>query len=236
MEYYDPIDRTSKRYAALVTVVVMLGGSLLLGLIKIDVSRFDRLSPPLEIVFETEAVAEEPPRVVQQSAPTDQRRDRAPAHVEEAKREYSNQTSGEAEKTETVNPNALFKPTVGNSAESVPEGNRLAPDGAEERNRGAGTGYNLQGTDQLDAGLQGRGLREGLPKPTTSYNTAGRVVVYVTIDSDGNVLTAKVDLNGPTTSDDTLRRLAVEAALKAKFRPSSRTAQGGRITYDFKLL
>ena len=63
MEYYDPIDRTSKRYAALVTVVVMLGGSLLLGLIKIDVSRFDRLSPPLEIVFETEAATEEPPRV-----------------------------------------------------------------------------------------------------------------------------------------------------------------------------
>ena len=145
------------------------------------------------------------------------------------------QTEGEAEKTQTLNPNALFKPTAGNSAEQVPEGNRLAPDGDKESNKGEGSGYNLQGTDQLDAGLQGRGLREGLPKPSTRYNTAGRVVVYVTIDGDGNVLTAKVDLDGTTTSDETLRKLAVEAARKAKFKPSQRTAQGGRITYDFKL-
>ena len=234
MEYYDPIDHTSKRYAAVITAVVMLGGGLLLSLINIDIGSVERVYPPLEIGF-MEAEPEVPPRVVQQSAPTDQRRDRAPAHVEKSTTESSNQTSGEAERTETLNPNALFKPTVGNSEESVPTGNRLAPDGAEERNRGEGTGYNLQGTDQLDAGLQGRGLREGLPKPTTRYNTAGRVVVYVTIDSDGNVLTAKVDLVGTTTSDETLRRLALEAAKKAKFKPSSRTEQGGKITYDFKL-
>lgn len=235
MEYYDPIDHSSKRYAAVITAVVMLGVVLFLSLIEVELGSQSRVTPPLEILFEEEIPQEQPKRVPQQSAPTDQRRDLRPAHVEEATSEASNQTSGEAERTETVNPNALFKPTVGNSAESVPTGNRLTPDGDEERNRGEGTGYNLQGTDQLDAGLQGRGLREGLPKPATRYNTAGRVVVYVTIDSDGNVLTANVDLDGTTTSDATLRRLAVEAAKKAKFKPSSRTEQGGKITYDFKL-
>jgi len=235
MEYYDPIDRSSKRYAAVVTLVVMLCGALLLSLIDIEVGATSKAEAPLEILIEEEAEPETPKRVPQQSAPADQRRDLRPAHVEEAKTESSNQTSGEAEHTETVNPNALFKPTVGNSTETVPTGNRLAPDGEKEQNRGEGTGYNLQGTDQLDAGLQGRGLREGLPKPATRYNTAGRVVVFVTIDSDGNVLTANVDLDGTTTSDATLRRLAVEAALKAKFKPSTRTEQGGKITYDFKL-
>lgn len=235
MEYYNPIDRSSKRYAAIITAVVMLGVALLVSFIEVEVVTAPKATPPLEIVFEEVAAQEEPKRVPQQSAPTDQRRDLRPAHVEEAKTESSNQTSGEAERTETVNPNALFKPTVGNSAETVLTGNRLAPDGEKEQNRGEGTGYNLQGTDQLDAGLQGRGLREGLPKPATRYNTAGRVVVYVTIDSDGNVLTATVDLDGTTTSDATLRRLAVEAAKKAKFKPSSRTEQGGKIRYDFKL-
>lgn len=235
MEYYDPIDRSLKRYAAVVTLVVMLCGALLLSLIDIEVGATSKAEAPLEILIEEEAESETPKRVPQQSAPADQRRDLRPAHVEEAKTESSNQTSGEAERTETVNPNALFKPTVGNSTETVPTGNRLAPDGEKEQNRGEGTGYNLQGTDQLDAGLQGRGLREGLPKPATRYNTAGRVVVFVTIDSDGNVLTANVDLDGTTTSDATLRRLAVEAALKAKFKPSTRTEQGGKITYDFKL-
>lgn len=235
MEYYNPIDRSSKRYAAIITAVVMLGALLLVGIIEVEVVATPKVVLPLEIIFEEVAEAEEPKRVPQQSAPADQRRDLRPAHVEEAKTESSTQTSGEAERTETVNPNALFKPTTGNSAETVATGNRLAPDGEEEKNRGEGAGYNLQGTDQLDAGLQGRGLREGLPKPATRYNTAGRVVVYVTIDSEGNVLTATVDLDGTTTSDATLRRLAVEAALKAKFKPSSRTEQGGKIRYDFKL-
>jgi TonB family protein len=235
MEYYDPIDRTSRRIAAAVTAIVM--AVVILGLchLRFTLDVVKEREPSLDIVFEELMEAPEPEQPRQQSAPTDQRRDKAPAHVEKAKTESSNQTTGQAEKTETINPNALFKPVVGNSAEQVPEGNRLAPDGEREQNRGEGTGYNLQGTDQLDAGLQGRGLREGLPKPSTRYNSAGRVVVYVTIDSDGNVLTAKVDLNGTTTSDETLRRLAVEAALKAKFKPSQRTAQGGRITYDFKL-
>lgn len=206
----------------------------MLRLVSYDVPVKEHSEPPLEIEFIEESVPEPPKPVRQQSAPTDVRRDRAPAHVEKAKREQSVQTEGEAEKTQTVNPNALFKPVTGNS-EEVATGNRLAPDGERESHKGEGSGYNLQGTDQLDAGLQGRGLREGLPKPSTHYNTAGRVVVYVTIDSNGNVLTAKVDLDGTTTSDETLRRLAVEAARKAKFKPSQRTEQGGRITYDFKL-
>lgn len=235
MEYYDPIDRAPRRYAALVTVVVMTAAGLLLSLVNIEVRSTKYSETPLEIEFVEETIEELPKPPVQQSAPTDVRRDRAQAHVEKAPKEQSVETEGPAEKTETINPNALFKPTVGSSSDEVPAGNRLAPDGERERHKGEGAGYNLQGTDQLDAGLQGRGLREGLPKPSTRYNTAGRVVVYVTIDGDGNVLTAKVDLDGTTTSDETLRKLAVEAAMKAKFKPSQRTAQGGRITYDFKL-
>lgn len=235
MEYYNPINHTSKRYAAVVTLAVLTLAAVVASFVEIEVNMAARIEPPLEILFEEVVEAEQPKPAVQQSSPTDVRRDRAPAHVEQAREEQSAQTEGVAEKTETINPNALFKPMVGSSAEEVPTGNRLAPDGEEEHHKGEGAGYNLQGTDQLDAGLQGRGLREGLPKPSTRYNTAGRVVVYVTIDSDGNVITAKVDLDGTTTSDETLRRLAIEAAQKAKFKPSERTAQGGKITYDFKL-
>ena len=235
MEYYDPIDRTSRRIAAAVTAIVM--AVVILGLchIRFTLDLGKEREPSLDIVFEELMETPEPEVVRQQSAPTDQRRDKAPAHVEKAKVESSNQTSGQAEKTETINPNALFKPVTGNSAEQVPEGNRLAPDGEREQNRGEGTGYNLQGTDQLDAGLQGRGLREGLPKPTTNYKTSGTVVVRVEIDADGNVTSAKVVLEGTTTTDAQLHKLAEEAARKAKFRPSERTLQGGTITYVFKL-
>ena len=235
MEYYDPIDRSSRRIAAVVTpiVVALLAG--VMSLVSFDVNAGGETPPPVEIVFVEEVEpTPEPKPVRQQSAPMDQRRDKAAAHETESKRESSNQTSGEAEKTETVNPNALFKPVTGNSAEQVPVGNRLAPDG-KEQNKGEGTGYNLQGTDQLDEGLQGRGLREGLPKPSKNYKTAGIVVVYVTINSDGSVQSAEVNLQGTTTADATLHDLAVKAALKAKFRASNRTLQGGTITYEFKL-
>lgn len=236
MEYYDPIDRGPRRIAAVVTVVVVAVVATILSFVTFVLDVVDRREPPVEIVFEDEVLEEPTPKPVkQQSAPTDQRRDKAPAHETEAKSESSRQTSGEAEKTETINPAALFKPVVGNSSESVPEGNRLAPDGEKEQNKGEGAGYNLQGIDQLDKGLQGRGLREGLPKPSTNYNKEGIVVVRVEVDSDGNVTHAQVDLSGSTTTDATLHSLAVEAAKKAKFRPSERTVQGGTITYVFKL-
>ena len=234
MEYYDSTDRMPRRIAAGVTLVVMVLWFSLMGLLSFDVVPKPAPLPPIEIVIEEESAAEEPKRPLSQSAPTDVRRDRAPAHEEVARQESSVETSGEAERTQTVNPNALFKPTVGNS-EAVAAGNRLAPDGEEEANRGDGAGYNLQGTDQLDAGLQGRGLREGLPKPSSSFQSSGQVVVYVTIDSNGNVTSAEVRQQGTTTQDATLRRLALEAARKAKFKPSSRTAQGGTITYKFNL-
>lgn len=237
MEYYDPIDRTSRSVAIVATVVFAVAVVLGVVFIRISLDAAKEREPSLDIIFEEliEEPKAEPEQVRQQSAPTDQRRDKAPAHVENSKTESSNQTSGEAEKTQTVNPNALFKPVTGNSTEMVPEGNRLAPDGDRELNRGEGAGYNLQGTDQLDAGLQGRGLREGLPKPSTNYKTSGTVVVRVEINADGNVTSAKVILEGTTTTDSQLHKLAEEAARKAKFRPSERTLQGGTITYVFKL-
>lgn len=236
MEYYDPIDRSSRRIAAIVTIATVGVMASLLSFVNFDINTGAPLPPSVEIIFEDEPIPTPVPMPeLQQSAPTDQRRDKAPAHVEEAKVESSNQTFGEAEKTETVNPMALFKPVTGNSAEQVPVGNRLAPDGEKEQNKGEGTGYNLQGTDQLDKGLQGRGLREGLPQPRRDYNTAGIVVVSVEIDAEGNVTSAKVKLEGTTTTDATLHKLAEEAARKAKFRPSQRTLQGGTITYEFML-
>lgn len=234
MEYYDPIDHQAKRIAALVTIVLMSAGFFVANTLRFDVHRSEELQPPLEIVFEAETVPEPERNVVQQSAPTDVRRDRATAHEQSAPKEQSVQTSGEAEKTQTVNPNALFRPMTGGDAQT-PTGNRLAPDGGREAGRGESTGYNLQGSDQLDAGLQGRGLREGLPTPTASYNVEGTVVVYVTVDSDGNVTSAEVRQQGSTTQEPTLRRLAVEAARKAKFKQSSLLSQGGTITYVFKL-
>lgn len=236
MEYYDPIDHTSRRYAAIATAAVLAVCGLVMWLGEVAVHPVERPMPPYEIIFE--ALTEEVEESRMHTAPTpsrDVRYDVRPAHVEEARSESSVENSGEAEKTQTLNPNALFKPTVGNVDETVAAGNRLAPDGDKESSRGSGAGYNLQGSDQLDAGLRGRGLREALPRPQANFQSEGTVVVSVVIDGEGNVTSATIRQQGTTTNDTELRNKALAAARKAKFRPSDRLSQGGTITYVFTL-
>lgn len=237
MESYNQKDRTARRYALAITLLMLLLFGYLLSSAVFEVYLTKREVPPLEVVFEEFEEPEQEPEqpALQQEAPTDVRYERSVAHVEEASVEQHEQTEGAKPETQTINTNALFKPVVGNVEELQAEGNRLASQGDQESHHGQMGGYNLLDSDQLDEGLSGRGLREGLPKPRTSFNMAGRVVVYVQINSDGNVVSAIVEQRGTTTSDGKLHDLAVEAAMKAKFKPSDLAMQSGRITYDFKV-
>ncbi len=235
MEYYNQNDRKARRYALAITLLLLLLLALWLSRAVLEVHLSKKEVAPIEVVFE-EFEEEEPEKPAQeQEAPTDVRYDRSTAHVEEASFEQQEQTEGAKPETQSLNTNALFKPVVGNVEELQAEGNRLASNGEQESNRGDMGGYNLVGSDQLDEGLQGRGLREGLPKPRTSFNMTGRVVIYVHVNSAGDVISAVVEQRGTTTSNGSLHDLAIEAAMKAKFKPSDVTVQSGWITYDFKV-
>lgn len=235
MEYYNPTDRTARRYALVITLLLLLLVGFILSNVVIVIDIIKREAPPIEIVFEEPEPEPIPEPEEEQESPTNVRYEQEVAHVDAASFEQHHETEGAKPETQTINTNALFKPVVG-TAEGLPEeGNRLASQGEEESHRGDMGGYNLRGNDQLDEGLQGRGLREGLPKPRTSFNIAGRVVVYVQVNSNGDVVSAVVEQKGTTTSDAKLHDLAVEAAMKAKFKSSDRPMQSGRITYDFKV-
>lgn len=83
--------------------------------------------------------------------------------------------------------------------------------------------------------LAGRGIVGKLPKPTTTIQKEGVVVVNIQVDKDGNVVSAAVG-KGTDTGDYTLQQLAIAAAKKAKFTPTDKpTLQMGSITYTFKL-
>lgn len=236
MEYYNPNDNHTKHYAAIGTIVVVGLIGWLASYITISVTLKERGEAEVVVAFD-EVVEEEteeldPPKTQHQSRPsTDTRNSDSPAHVEESKEEpKSVQTKGNEPKTQTVNPNALFNPTESLSTQSVATGNSLAPEGDNDSRSGEGNGYNLEGTDQLDEGLKGRGLREALPMPRTAYNTAGKVVVRVEVDANGNV----VSVTTKEGSNQTLIDLAKEAAWKAKFKKGDKTSVG-TITYVFNL-
>ena len=240
MEYYNPINNSSKRCAAVITIVVMALVSFVVSYISIDVEPHynDEFIVAIEYV-EPEEIVEEPklrPQPVEQPKNSNPQPKPQQAHENEAKVNTSNQTSGKAEQTETIDPRKLFKPTAGTTPdEDVVHGNSLAPEGETESHKGEGTGLNTIGDPEFDGGLKGRGVVAGYPSPSGN-NAVGKVVVSVVVNSDGVVESATISGHGTTTNDATLRANAISAAKRTKFKPDpSRMAQTGTITYTFKV-
>ncbi len=228
MYYYDPNDQKPRRLALIAAAVY----AVLLGVSFAFVS-FD-LAPILEkprdtiLVDFTEPPAPEPPR------PPEKTVNEPRVHDEAAPVEQTAQVAGKDEKTQTPNPKALFKMNKGGADEPDNAGNPRAPQG-EDKASGKGPGLDVDGLDQLDKGLQGRGLTGNLPLPRYPGTQSGKVVIYVTVDARGHVTRAEYQQKGSTTNDSALVAAAIAAAREARFTESRATVQGGTITYVFRM-
>ncbi len=80
--------------------------------------------------------------------------------------------------------------------------------------------------------LHGRDCKV-LPKPSQDFNQAGRVVVNIMVNENGDVLTASVG-DGTNISDRKTQQLALDAARRAKFTKGDKP-QRGSIVYTFKI-
>lgn len=98
---------------------------------------------------------------------------------------------------------------------------------------GEGSGSVYQGTSYDLTGRQALFLSI----PQYASGGEGTVVVEVTIDRDGRVTAATSGVKGSTTLDETLLRVAKEAALTSRFdrKPDAPILQKGTITYIFTL-
>ncbi len=97
---------------------------------------------------------------------------------------------------------------------------------------GSGLGNSGSGFD-----LTGRSLVGSLPQPSYNIQEEGIVVVQVTVNKYGQVVSAEYQLKGSTTQNSTLKKAAIDAAKKAKFNsdPNASAFQKGTITYHFVL-
>lgn len=75
------------------------------------------------------------------------------------------------------------------------------------------------------------------PKPTYDCNEQGKVVVSISVDKNGKVLSAKGGIKGTTNTAPCLIKRAEEAALKTKFNADGNapSKQVGSIIYNFTL-
>lgn len=117
--------------------------------------------------------------------------------------------------------------TSGTGNQGVENGSPNAP------NYGPGGGTGNSGVSFTLAGRSPLSL----PKPEYRSQEQGKVVVDVTVDKEGNVITAQAGAKGTTTSAPSLWEAARKAALAAKFdrKPDAAATQKGTISYVFVL-
>ncbi len=111
-------------------------------------------------------------------------------------------------------------------------GNMGDPDGTPESDNyskglgGSGIGFNLNGRNPVH-----------LQKPEFNIQKSGIVVVEITVDQSGKIISATPGVKGSTIVDNTLYAAAKKAALESKFnlKNDAPERQVGTITYHFKL-
>jgi TonB family protein len=116
--------------------------------------------------------------------------------------------------------------TSGSGLEGSPTGNSAT-------GKSTGTGGQGRGSFSLSGRSLGKG---GLPNPVYNVQEGGTVVVAITVNPAGQVVSADVQLKGTTTTSTALRKAAVDAAKKARFNEvEGVNNQTGTITYRFNL-
>jgi TonB family protein len=83
--------------------------------------------------------------------------------------------------------------------------------------------------------LAGRHMIGSLPSPAYIVEVEGRVVIRITVNAAGMVISADYEQAGSTTNNNALVNAAREAALRARFSPAETELQSGTITYLFRL-
>ncbi|MFC2111522.1 energy transducer TonB [Bacteroidota bacterium] len=151
------------------------------------------------------------------------------------KTKTENKTKPKEDPKPVIDPNKLYKgkkesgenePITGKPGnQGNPGGDVNATNYSGTPGKGGGISYDLKG-------------RTGeIPIPTNDTQEKGKVVVTIWVDKKGNVTNAIAGAKGTTTSNPKLRKLAVQAALQAKFNVKYDAAeiQKGTITYNFVL-
>lgn len=226
--------------ATLGTAALML--ALLLLLIYIHIERYDwEEDPGIEVSFGAEPGSMPPAPTPAPTQPVSQSQAEAVANkIPETKpQEFPQQKEEQQEVMTQEEEEALAlqrqqeEEKRRRQQEAIAKANAFS---SRFSDKPADTGSNSgsEGVGGNSWSLDGRTIVGGIPSPKSDFSGEGTVVVHIEVDGEGNVIAASVKAEGPNTADATMRRLAVEAAKKAKFNRASQTRAIGTITYHFK--
>jgi TonB family protein len=117
------------------------------------------------------------------------------------------------------------------------EGTAASGTGNQGSTQGNAAVGSYTGVGGIGFNLSGRTLRDGsLQRPAYVVQEEGTIVVEITVDPNGNVTQAKIQLRGTNIENPSMRKSAIEAAQKTKFNAITTTNnQIGTITYKYTL-
>jgi hypothetical protein len=113
------------------------------------------------------------------------------------------------------------------------KGDQGQPGGNPNSNNYKGNGGTGNSGVTIARGLQGRGIIRN-PSFTDDFNENAKVAVDITVDAGGNVIDAKYQLKGSTTSESAMVGIALRKAKQVKFNTGG-DESAGTIVFNFKV-
>lgn len=124
-----------------------------------------------------------------------------------------------------------YKPG-GNQGIAGGHGDQGAPGGNPNSNNYTGGGHGNGGV-AISRGLNGRHIT-GVPSFTDDFNENAKVAVDIHVDAGGNVVDATYQPRGSTTSEASMKAIALRKAKQVKFNAGSDESVG-TIIFNFKI-
>jgi len=121
--------------------------------------------------------------------------------------------------------------TGGNQGIAGGKGDQGAPGGDPNSTNYTGGGHG--NGIAISRGLQGRRISR-TPSFTDEFNENAKIAVDIRVDASGNVISAEYQPLGSTTSDATLKAIALKKAHQVKFNNGNDEASG-TIVFNFRL-
>ena len=111
-------------------------------------------------------------------------------------------------------------------------GDQGRPGGNPNSDNYSGPGGRGNSGVSISRGLQGRRIT-GMPSFEDDFNENAKVAVDIKVDGNGKVISATYQPRGSTTSDASMKSIAIRKAMQVKFNSGEESA--GTIVFNFKL-
>ncbi len=116
----------------------------------------------------------------------------------------------------------------GKGDQGNPNGNPNSDSYTGNSASGNGSGVSIR------SGLNGRKFSH-LPSFQDDFNENAKVAVDITVDKSGNVINESLNLTGTTTTNPTIRNIALKKAKQLKLSAGNDDEQSGTIVFNFKV-